>query len=411
MKKNLHQYTSYAIASFIVFVVSVLPTLVTAEESSTNEFVPLVGVPFVDTTAKASLSTYANSLYIAAISLGAVIAVLKIIFAGVKYMLTEIVPDKSQAKKDIKGALLGLILIIGAVLILNTINPTIANITALQDLPDLTVDVDSHDNTVTGDSNVAGYYVEDCPLLRTSVRCKTWCEETMGGTYLVDGSQPFFDLGIVSDITTSSLQCKIAYVEQDTYDCTDTGAKDADGASVYSCDKVITVCEKFDGTASVSKTGASIDCIDTEDVLTRLCPEGDTTCTVSACNQQGEQTWLGSVKCEEQCVDKNGIYDSQTDACVISSTVNTQNGVTETIVNENLYKQYITPYLADPTTYNTNEIKVTTGASEVLFVVTDPTKTQTIDITGIVDQYSAQCKALTGSDNLVKVGDNYACLN
>ncbi len=94
-----------------------------------QEFVPLVGIPFVDTNSVDSLGDYANAFYIAAISLGAVIAVLKIIFAGVKYMLSDVITDKSAAKADIKGALLGLILIIGAVLLLNTISP---NITSLQ---------------------------------------------------------------------------------------------------------------------------------------------------------------------------------------------------------------------------------------------------------------------------------------
>jgi hypothetical protein len=99
-----------------------------------QDFVPLVGIPFMeqpeDATATAMLSAYANAFYIAAISLGAVVAVLKIIFAGVKYMLTDIVTDKSQAKTDIKGALLGLILIIGAVLILETISTDITSLRA-----------------------------------------------------------------------------------------------------------------------------------------------------------------------------------------------------------------------------------------------------------------------------------------
>ncbi len=116
--------------ALLAFLLLCLPLITFAQEG----FVPLVGVPFIDNvdvgrTASTRLAGYANAFYIAAISLGAVVAVLKIIWAGVKYMLSDVITDKTQAKADIKGALLGLILIIGAVLMLNTISP---NITALQ---------------------------------------------------------------------------------------------------------------------------------------------------------------------------------------------------------------------------------------------------------------------------------------
>lgn len=124
--------------------------------SFAQEFVPLVGIPFMDTpTDDTTLGDYAQAFYIAAISLGAVIAVLKIIFAGVKYMLTDVVTDKSQAKSDIKGALLGLILIIGAVLILETISPDITslrafNLTALRIEPPVAPPVSPADQCADG---------------------------------------------------------------------------------------------------------------------------------------------------------------------------------------------------------------------------------------------------------------------
>jgi hypothetical protein len=49
--------------------------------------------------------------------------VVKIIIAGVKYMFTDIITQKGQAKKDIQGALLGLLIIVSAVIILSVINP------------------------------------------------------------------------------------------------------------------------------------------------------------------------------------------------------------------------------------------------------------------------------------------------
>jgi Type IV secretion system pilin len=118
------------------------PSILFAADSG---FVPLVGIPYVDTASgSVSLGDYVNSLYWASISIAAVLAVLRIIWAGIKYMLSEIVTEKGQAKKDIQGALYGLILIIGAVLLLDTINPTITKLTAL-DLKPLTSEVGGHD--------------------------------------------------------------------------------------------------------------------------------------------------------------------------------------------------------------------------------------------------------------------------
>ena len=84
----------------------------------------LVGLP-IDT--KGSFNEYINLLYKMSISIAALLAVVKIIIAGAKYMLSDVVTQKSDAKKDIKGALLGLLLIIGAVIILNTINPALTD--------------------------------------------------------------------------------------------------------------------------------------------------------------------------------------------------------------------------------------------------------------------------------------------
>jgi hypothetical protein len=68
-------------------------------------------------------------------------AVVKIIFAGVKYMLSDLVTSKEAAKKDIRGALIGLLIVLGAVLILNTINPQLKGLTALDGLTTVNVEL------------------------------------------------------------------------------------------------------------------------------------------------------------------------------------------------------------------------------------------------------------------------------
>lgn len=109
-----------------ITILNLLPAVALAQD-----FVPLVGIPFVDTSKDLTLGDYVNGLYLAAISIAAFLAVVKIIFAGVQYMLSEVVTDKAQAKKSIYGAIIGLLIVLGAFLILNTINPNLTNLTNL----------------------------------------------------------------------------------------------------------------------------------------------------------------------------------------------------------------------------------------------------------------------------------------
>jgi hypothetical protein len=73
-------------------------------------------------------NAFINGLYAISIAVAALLAVIKIIIAGVKWMLTDVVTSKGEAKKDIQGALLGLLVILAAVLILTTINESIIDV-------------------------------------------------------------------------------------------------------------------------------------------------------------------------------------------------------------------------------------------------------------------------------------------
>lgn len=87
-------------------------------------------------------SNYVNLIYALSISAAALLAVIKIIIAGVKYMLTDVVTSKGDAIKEIKGALFGLLLIISAVLILTVINPQLIKSTLTfnpQPMPEVNV--------------------------------------------------------------------------------------------------------------------------------------------------------------------------------------------------------------------------------------------------------------------------------
>ncbi len=97
----------------------------TAWAGGSTGFVPLVGIPGLE--GDLSFQSYVNALYGLAISLAALIAVIKIVIAGAKYMTSDLVPTHSEAKSDIYNALIGLLIIVGAVIILDTINSNLTN--------------------------------------------------------------------------------------------------------------------------------------------------------------------------------------------------------------------------------------------------------------------------------------------
>ena len=90
-----------------------------------NEHTPLVPIPGVE--GDVTLTGIIQALFTILISLAALLAVLKLIIAGAKYMMSDVVTNKQSAISDIKGAIFGLILVLSTIVILNVINTNIAN--------------------------------------------------------------------------------------------------------------------------------------------------------------------------------------------------------------------------------------------------------------------------------------------
>jgi len=184
--------------SFLIFCFLVLPSLVAAAD-----FVSMVGIPGIPDNST-DLNQYFNAIYRLSISLAALLAVVKIVMAGAKYMLTDIVPAKGEALADIKGALLGLLVILAAVLILGTINKNIIN----TDLTFTEVATDpppqpqlSDASTVqevcdfynsegkTCDQDIVGNFCKNRELYDVQYGerdCKAFCESINGRTYNAD---------------------------------------------------------------------------------------------------------------------------------------------------------------------------------------------------------------------------------
>ena len=95
--------------------------------TSAAEYKSLVVIPGLD-NANTNFSDYINSLYVLSISVAGLMAVIKIIIAGVQWMTTDIVTSKGEAKKNIQGALTGLGVVLAAVLVLNVINPQLTDV-------------------------------------------------------------------------------------------------------------------------------------------------------------------------------------------------------------------------------------------------------------------------------------------
>jgi hypothetical protein len=109
---------------FSLFLLNI-PLLAFAAEPAVYK--PLIGLPN-GINANSDFNSFINALYAFSITIAALLAVIKIIIAGVKYMLTDVVTTKGDAKKDILGALIGLLVVLSAVLILTVVNPDTVNV-------------------------------------------------------------------------------------------------------------------------------------------------------------------------------------------------------------------------------------------------------------------------------------------
>src|SRR3989344_3148463 len=80
------------------------------------------------------------------IGLCAVLAVIMIVIGGIEYMTSELVSSKEQGKEKIQGALLGLLIAVGAYALLNTINPDLLNTNVKIDPEVIKVDLEIAEN-------------------------------------------------------------------------------------------------------------------------------------------------------------------------------------------------------------------------------------------------------------------------
>jgi len=88
--------------------------------------IPLEGLEGGDTE-ETTPGPYIEGVFTLIIAIAGGLAVIKIIFGGIKYMSTDAFTGKSDAKETIQNALWGLLLVISSWLILSTINEDLVN--------------------------------------------------------------------------------------------------------------------------------------------------------------------------------------------------------------------------------------------------------------------------------------------
>lgn len=102
------------------------------------EYIPIAQIPFAP-QGKMTAEGFATAAYRLAIMVAAMLAVIKIIYGGVQWMLTDVVTSKQNAIKDIRGAIIGLIIVLSAVFILEVINPNLKTFSLFRGAPAINV--------------------------------------------------------------------------------------------------------------------------------------------------------------------------------------------------------------------------------------------------------------------------------
>lgn len=114
--------------------VVVLPALVFAEDGG---YVNLVRLPGLENSSTPNIPLFVESLFRIIIIAAALTAVVKLIIAGAKYVLSDIVTSKEEGKKDARGAIIGLLIILASVVILNEINSDLTQLPKLEGVPNI----------------------------------------------------------------------------------------------------------------------------------------------------------------------------------------------------------------------------------------------------------------------------------
>lgn len=114
---------SFLILTAAILFFFLLPVFVAA----TGEYTVLAPLPGIgdDSGGKTTLTEYLTAIFNLTISVSVVLAFVMITFGGIVYATSDALSGKSKGREWVQNAIVGLLIVIGAWVILNTINPQI----------------------------------------------------------------------------------------------------------------------------------------------------------------------------------------------------------------------------------------------------------------------------------------------
>ena len=113
-----------------LFIALSMPGVVGAATSGINQLqnkpVVLEPIPGVtDSVRTLDFPSFLRGLFRTLLAVGAILAVFMLVYGGVWYMVTGVTGSKEKARARMVQAVLGLLLLFGSVLLLQTINPNL----------------------------------------------------------------------------------------------------------------------------------------------------------------------------------------------------------------------------------------------------------------------------------------------
>lgn len=126
--KDLNNKKIFLTGTIIVILIGIiLPTIkILAADGDYTFLAPLPTLPNA-LSSKNILGEYLPAVFKLAVGLAAVFAVLMLVVGGFQYISTDAIQGKTEGRERVKNAVIGLVFVIGAWLILNTINPNLLN--------------------------------------------------------------------------------------------------------------------------------------------------------------------------------------------------------------------------------------------------------------------------------------------
>ncbi|HAS80991.1 MAG: hypothetical protein UR25_C0003G0155 [Candidatus Nomurabacteria bacterium GW2011_GWE1_32_28] len=134
-------------------------------------YTPLVSLPGLPTEFETDSSknacpfgNYLNIMIKIIIGMAAVLAMVMITMGGVEYMSSELISGKEAGKETVKNAIFGLLIALGAYLILNTINPQLLS-ACLDNLPKAEITIQPlYDRGINDPKQASGESINCTPL-------------------------------------------------------------------------------------------------------------------------------------------------------------------------------------------------------------------------------------------------------